>query len=129
MTTLKESIAARNWRNWWKATPDSEQERIIQHDDIDADSVVAYLRQCMSRRIGASVDWVTLYENYSEWLADNPQAGVALTGPEFGAALAFICERASIRIAAKRGQYYCLDVRLIDPGQKALAAPKAISTN
>ena len=132
--TLREIVARRSWANWWKV--DSAPDAGIpitplqpgEPEWIDADPVIAYMKQRMQRHAGASVDWAVMYEDYSDWWVDNQENGSALSAPEFGAALVYVCERAAIRVKSRRGRRSCLDVRLIDPSLKALVGPAQTAT-
>lgn len=87
----------------------------IADEQSDSDQVANFLQRHMQRSIGARVSWVVLYEWYSDDWADGPETVKPLSAAEFGAALAFVCERASIRIKRTPRRIWCLDVRLIDP--------------
>lgn len=91
--------------------------------DIDADPVIAFMSTHIQRKAGARVAWEALYEFFSDDWAEGPGTCRPLTAAEFGAALAFVCDRASIRVKKKRGRVFCVDVRLIDPSMKAIAGP------
>ena len=97
--------------------------------DIDADPVIAFMSSHIQRRHGSRVAWDVLYEWFADSWADGEENAKALSAAEFGAALAFVCQRANIRVRKSKSRVYCCNVRLIDPSVKALAAPADTSAN
>ena len=83
----------------------------MQPAAADDTSVPRFVLACLPRASGAKETWGTIYTSYVSWCAEQLLTPLHLDafGPQFAAT----CERLNIPIRKRKGQAFCVGVRLV----------------
>lgn len=81
--------------------------------EIDADPIIAFLKQRVPHAPGEQADWAMIYGHFIPWCDEQKPRIEPYPSGDFGAALAFICKEAGTRMRRRGGRVYCLDRKVV----------------